>query len=315
MSQPPLVIYHAPCYDGFTAAWAFHTLVMQSPLWNGPPEYVPAKYGDPPPDTMGRELWVLDFSYPREIMKKMIIASKRATICDHHKTAEADLKGLLDEIEEVAQRKPNDRIIFDMERSGAGITWDTLIAQYDRGRGYHKPGGRHWLVDYIEDRDLWKLALPNSKEVSAWIAAQPYTFEAWDALATDGAESAALAGAAILKYMDNYGEKACDQAKVEDILGFVVPTMNLPYMNCSEHVGRLLEKNPQAPFAVGYFRRFDGRWQFSLRSRPDFDVSNVAKAYGGGGHAQAAGFDVATLPWDIPTPKSLGISAEDTPLA
>src|SRR5882672_11091377 len=179
MSKPPLVLYHGDCFDGFTAAWAFHTLVLPNAMWNGGPEYVPCKYGQPPPDTAGREVFVLDFSFPRETMKAMIIASKRTMIFDHHKTAEAALAGLLDEIEQVAQRKPIDKIVFDMDRSGAGITWDELIARYDKGRGYHLPQSRHWLVNYVEDRDLWKLELPNTKEVSAWIAAQPMTFEAW----------------------------------------------------------------------------------------------------------------------------------------
>ena len=31
-------------------------------------------------------------------------------------------------------------------------------------------------------------------------------------------------------------------------------------------------------------------WQYSLRSRSDFDVSEIAKKFGGGGHAKAAGF-------------------------
>ena len=69
-------------------------------------------------------------------------------------------------------------------------------------------------------------------------------------------------------------------------------------MNCSEHVGRLLEKNPDALFAAGYFQRADRKWQFSLRSREGFDVSEVAKKYGGGGHAPAAGFEVTILPWE-----------------
>jgi len=35
-----------------------------------------------------------------------------------------------------------------------------------------------------------------------------------------------------------------------------------------------------------------GRYQYNLRSRGDFDVSEVAKQFGGGGHAGAAGFTV-----------------------
>lgn len=41
----------------------------------------------------------------------------------------------------------------------------------------------------------------------------------------------------------------------------------------------------------------DGLIQWSLRSRGDFDVSEVAKQYGGGGHRPAAGFQ--TRPGEI----------------
>jgi hypothetical protein len=45
-----------------------------------------------------------------------------------------------------------------------------------------------------------------------------------------------------------------------------------------------------APFAMGWYQRGDGRYAYSLRSRGDFDVSELAKKYGGGGHKNAAGF-------------------------
>ncbi|HEY6554426.1 MAG TPA: phosphohydrolase, partial [Vicinamibacteria bacterium] len=47
-----------------------------------------------------------------------------------------------------------------------------------------------------------------------------------------------------------------------------------------------------APFVVGWWRRADGLFQYSLRSRGEFDVSAVAMGYGGGGHRNAAGFQL-----------------------
>ena len=61
----PLVIYHANCYDGFSAAWVFwHALGGNVDLW-------PAKYGEPPPRVEGREVYIVDFSYPRNEMLAM----------------------------------------------------------------------------------------------------------------------------------------------------------------------------------------------------------------------------------------------------
>ena len=45
------------------------------------------------------------------------------------------------------------------------------------------------------------------------------------------------------------------------------------------------------PFSATFFIRADGKRVWSLRSREGgIDVSVIAKAHGGGGHAQAAGF-------------------------
>jgi len=61
---------------------------------------------------------------------------------------------------------------------------------------------------------------------------------------------------------------------------------------------QLPEAYPDAPFSVSYCDRADGKRSYSLRSRNGFDVSVVAKAFGGGGHHKegkggAAGFTLA----------------------
>ncbi len=301
-----LFIYHGKCYDGFTAAWVFAYFKKKGlSIIDQPVTYVPANYGDEPPNCKGKEVWIVDFSYPRDVLiEKVIKPSMRTVILDHHKTAEADLKGILDEIRDKHNlQRQNDKVVFDMGRSGAGILYDELAREYGKMAGQHIPsptGDRNlWLVDYIEDRDLWKWKRPHSKEVSAYYASVPMTFEWWDAINAEGQVKAQENGRHIQRYIDSYGIKACDNAKIEEVGGHLVPTINVQYMNISDHVGRLAELYPDHPFAAGYFRRPDGRWQFSLRSRGSgFDVSEVAKQFGGGGHVGASGFDVDTLPWD-----------------
>jgi uncharacterized protein len=71
--------------------------------------------------------------------------------------------------------------------------------------------------------------------------------------------------------------------------GFDVPVANLPY-TLSSDAGHLMAQNE--PFAACYWDTPDGR-VFSLRSSDaGQDVSAVAKSYGGGGHRNAAGFQV-----------------------
>jgi uncharacterized protein len=304
MRAPILFIYHGHCFDGFTAAWVFEYFRRNNAtIIDQPVEYYPATYGKEPPDCKGKEVWLVDFSYDRETMiKKIIGPSLRTVMLDHHKSAEAALTGILDEVRMNGLQRQNDKVVFDMKRSGAGILYDELNREAGKRAGTHTPSpyGRRnlWIVDYVEDRDLWNWALPGSKEVSAYYASIPMTFEAWDDLNRLGLEAVSKGGIAIQRYIDNFGSKAREQTKFEQIADWTVPTINVPYMNCSDHVGALCEENPAAPFAAGYFRRADGRWQFSLRSRGEFDVSKVAMIYGGGGHKNAAGFDVERLPWE-----------------
>lgn len=303
MRAPVLFIYHGGCFDGFTSAWLFEKFYNKRKSIVDPPvTYYAAHYGEEPPDCKGKEVWIVDFSYPREVLiEKVIKPSTRTVILDHHKTAQEALDGILDQVRQLNLQRQNDKVIFDMNRSGAGILCDELEREAGQRAGSHAPrpqGGRSiWLVDYIEDRDLWKFKLPLSREVAAFYASVPMTFGEWDAIEALGPMKVAESGRAIQRYIDQYGVKSREQARFEEIGGYKVPTINVPYMNASDHVGRLAEENLDAPFAAGYFRKRDGTWQFSLRSRGGFDVSEVAKKYGGGGHPGAAGFEVEELPW------------------
>lgn len=303
MKPEILFIYHGHCFDGFTAAWVFETFKKKGlSIIDQPVTYHPASYGDAPPDCKGKEVWLVDFTYDRETMiEKIIKPSMRTVILDHHKTAQASLDGIMDEVRDKHNlQRQGDKVIFDMHRSGAGILYDELAREYGKKAGSHipQPNGRSlWLVDYIEDRDLWAWKLPNSAEVAAFYASVPMTFGEWDALNAIGYGLVSEGGRAILRYINNYGDQACANATIEKIDEFDVPCINVQYMNISDHVGKLAELHPDAPFAIGYFRRADGMWQFSLRSRGDFDVSEIAQRFGGGGHKNAAGFQVAMLPW------------------
>ncbi len=265
------VIYHANCIDGFTAAWCAWR------KYGGAAEYIPAQYGDEPPAVTGANVLILDFSYPRVALLAMKESAHSVVVLDHHKTAEADLAGL-------------DFCVFDMSRSGAGIAWDQI-------HGTKRP----MLVDYVEDRDLWRWALPHSKSINAWIGSWEFEFDGWDGIAHDlevGAEATRRSGDAILRKEHRYVRDMAKQARFVRLGGHTVPVVNAPYINTSELVGHLAEHPQgagQVPFAVGWFQRGDGKYQYSLRSRGDFDVAELAKQFGGGGHKNAAGFTVDRL--------------------
>lgn len=259
------IIYHASCADGFTAAWVAWT------RYGDGAEYIAANYGDEPPEALGEDILILDFSYPRRHLEYMASVADSIRVVDHHKTAQAELLGL-------------PFCTFDMNRSGAGLAWDVLRPEAPRPA----------LVNYVEDRDLWRWSLPNSREVSAWLSSWKPEFTRWSELSTQlelDRESAVSQGSAILRALDGYVDGLSTKAGRATIGGHDVPVINTTH-GVSELVGKLAEGEP---FAVGWFQRGDGKFIYSLRSRGDFDVSAVAKQFGGGGHRNAAGFTVEKM--------------------
>ena len=263
------VIYHANCWDGFCAAWllgkefpgaAFHA----------------AHYGTEPPDVAGRDVYVVDFSYKRPAMVALAAAAKSLTVLDHHKTAEEDLAGLTEECNRLYGVVPN--VVFKSDRSGGRLAWEYLYG------GKESP----WLVDYTEDRDLWRWALPHSREVNAALRSYPLDFSAWNELSGRDPLSLAPEGAAILRAEAQVVAAHVRNAREVELAGHRVLCVNATTL-FSEVAGELARGRP---FGACYFDRGDGVRQWSLRSRDGgVDVSEVARAMGGGGHRNAAGFE------------------------
>lgn len=262
----PLIIYHAGCADGFCAAWVVRP-------WYTDAEFRPMNYSDEPPtdaEVAGREVLILDFSFPREVMLRLHAAAKSLRCLDHHKTAQEVLAGL-------------DFCTFDLTKSGARLAWEMVN------------GGREppWLVKYTEDRDLWKWELENSKEINAALRCYPFDFDGWDELGRTGYPRRLIEeGRAILRYQDEVIAGAVENAAICTIAGYRVPVVNSTTL-ISEIAGKLAEGHP---FGVCWFEKADGTRIYSLRSREGGeDVSAIARQFGGGGHKHAAGFSVAPV--------------------
>src|SRR6187549_894021 len=155
-------IYHGDCADGFTSAWVVRKYV-QEVLPEYETTYFAGSYSNVKdlPNVEGVGVLLVDFSYKRAVMEEIIKKSQAVTILDHHKTAQADLKDL-----------PGLDQVFDMNRSGARITWDYFFPKQTPPK----------LLLAVEDRDLWRFAIRSTREAVATLFSHPYTFEAWDYL-------------------------------------------------------------------------------------------------------------------------------------
>lgn len=265
------ILYHGHCLDGFGAAWAAWRSLGDDAT------YLPVLHGAPPPELPAETaVTIVDFSYSREETLSMRSRYRELTVIDHHRTAEVELSGL-------------DFATFDNSKSGAVLAWEH----------FHPGTEIPMLLRYVMDRDLWLHELPDSREVTAALSSYPMDFEVWSDL---DISTLAEEGVPILRYQREQVRLACDEARFHEVAGYHVPIVNATILG-SEVGEALLARHAEVPFVVIYFDRADGKRQWSLRSRDDFDVSKIARLFQNGGHRQAAGFET-TIPENfVPAPR------------
>lgn len=255
-----LVIYHSNCTDGFGAAYAAWKLLGDRA------EYHAAKHGEPPPDVVGKNVVVLDFSYDNSTTKRLMKEAKSFLVIDHHKSAVVELHDV------TCTR-------FDMNHSGAMLAW----------KFFHPGKESPRLIKFIEDRDLWRWDIPYSKEFSAAFDMVPFDFEEFDKYLDDSeVDNAQERGAYILAYSKTVISKISKHASPRKIGGKDVLVVNSPHW--MSEIGAAL--SPKCDFAlIWYYDHETHQVKVSLRAHhEDSDVSEVAKRFGGGGHRLAAGF-------------------------
>ena len=358
----PLVIYHANCADGFGAAFAAWLKFGEEV------EYVAQSYGMPPEklqsEILGREVYILDFSFPKPVMDAIFTDAQRVVWLDHHKTA-FEMYGLpLDKRhEEIADRDlpeygfmpyhKSHVSILDNSKSGAMIAWE-----------YFHPGKEiPMLIKHIDDYDRWQFKIEGTKEFNKalWSYA-PWSFTQWKNFFPLGVptivnwrmEDMYKEGAAILRAHDanvqavvKGAARSCRITKGVSSLPAICqdcrffeersgrdealyycnaedwelmeygwregispahgrwedcPIEKLENMeviglaaNCPPHlssdVGHALA-NQSGTYGLLWYINKENKCLCSLRSNGDYDVSAIAKAFGGGGHKNAAGFEV-----------------------
>lgn len=250
---PDVVLYHADCADGFGAAWA---------IWKRFPtaQFLAVKHGQAPPSGLERRHVVMvDFSYARPIIEQLAASTASLIILDHHVTAQASLGDL-------------PFAFFDLQKSGAVLAWEWA---------HDEPVP--WLLQYIQDKDLWMWSLPKSREINAALASYPFDFAVWDALEPSVLE---IEGQAILRFEQSLIDDIVKEAVWISWEGERIPAVYSPIL--TSQIGERLCAGQ--PFAIIWHQQ-DGRRYISLRSQAGAaDVSKIAMRYGGGGHQHAAGF-------------------------
>ncbi|KAM7250388.1 hypothetical protein ACFE04_022271 [Oxalis oulophora] len=335
------VLYHCPCPDGAFAALAAH-LYFKATCNNNNNNVIffpNAVYNPitPPqlPLNQISHLYLLDYVGPpgfaqdiSSMVERVVILeldhhktayrdpARRVVILDHHKTAIETLGG-----GEVSIGH-NVAKILDIKRSGATIAFDyfkdklkrssngdaCVIEKFDRVRP---------LFEYIEDGDLWKWTLPNSKAFSSGLKDLKLEFDVrlnpslFDQLLSLDLESVINQGMTSLAIKQKLIQDALDQSyeialgggvfgpclavnvdaamsELRSELGHQLATkshnLNL------RGVGAIVYKVPEI--------ENDQILKISLRSIESEDTTPISQEFGGGGHRNASSFMLNSSEFD-----------------
>lgn len=309
---PTTVIYHADCLDGFGAAYAawrhFGDTATFRPMHHGEQWNMA--------EIAGHQVFILDFSFPPATLEAIAAIAASVTQIDHHGTARkpwaSQLASNAHGLESCQHPKLPLKLIFDMNKSGARLSWE-----------HFQPGKPMPLVlQHIEDQDLWRFALPETRAFCHALRLQPFDLNEWDHVVTQTEtfdaplyrellvqgraitqffrkEIALLANSHLVTPARLRGEPVDalqavrhDQPVISNgeqswhaLSGIAI---NANGLFASELGNELAEKH--GCFALIWQLSGDGDAKISLRSKGSLDVAAIASRYGGGGHPNAAGF-------------------------
>lgn len=286
LNHDTVVLYHKNCLDGIAAAW------VAWQFFNREADLIAVQYGNKFEEMfgnnfenlIGKNVYCLDFSFDREVVKHL------AGICnfillDHHNTAARALEGLVCtdilNLPVTANDIPHQSLlVVDEKFSGAMLAWKFFYPNYEAP----------WGIRFVQDRDLWQWAYEDTRAWTSAAFSYEKTVENFNALIERDPSSVIAEGANLARVQANNVAIVAKSARRFVLDGYDVPIVNCNAFLASD-IGALLGKGE--PFVVLYVDGHKER-QFSLRtSSKEILVNEIAERFGGGGHPEAAGFQIA----------------------
>jgi uncharacterized protein len=292
-----MIIYHAGCHDGFSAAWVGHTILKNNCEYIG----VSHTVKEVPKEIDGKNILMVDFSFDATKCAEIAKRANRFIILDHHATAEQTLSQF-------------EFAYFNMNKSGVTLSWeyfypDTSVPKFIR---------------CIETRDIWKFE-ERSKELLADGSINPdycpeakaftyfwYNYAKFD-IETDFQKYYEVLASNQLfqkyveigKHLVNYIEQEVNYTCKDAVDAYWTDTKTgtkhkVKVLNSGwsvSDVGNVLANNEDVSFAVMWtYNHVYDSYRISLRSNGSFNVAEMAKLYNGGGHRSASGFGMKEHP-------------------
>lgn len=300
------IVYHAvksgiDCPDGICAAWiAVRALGLDDAINLAPvvhrdsDDYLNPDYRLPF-ESEGA-IYVLDMAFPDAILRSIARKSNRLTVIDHHASNKhvANLIGT------------GVNGVFDLSECAATAAW-----KYFYGSGISSKIAQPWFLPYVRQRDIgadgyYSGLIPESEAIGEAMSVRrrrygtgANAFPFFDELVNvpksqliaEGLPAIEVRNWAIEAYLDE------TPLKLIDVAGDLVPFFDLQnreelQRHYSMTGAKAALRYSQFPFVA----LTTDRETVSLRSRPDgADVAIIAAALGGGGHPNAAGYQIRSV--------------------
>ena len=242
----------------------------------------------------GEPVVMIDVSLP--MMQMLWLATwshNQLTWIDHHKTAINEYMNFIED-SGVDFLEP----VLEVGIAACEIAWKhyfpgteipkavELLGMYDTWRN--------------EDKGKWELIIMPFQYGMRNICNSPENFPLYllTSKVREGTIEIIRQGEQILNYQKMQNTRACKHAFVVNYYGYRVLALNIGGAN-STAFDSVYDPNLHDILCPFYFT--GTQWVFSLFSLKDIDVSVIAKANGGGGHKQAAGFQKKNLPAEFLT--------------
>lgn len=287
-------LWHANCMDGLIAAALTHR------FFKGAVECVAVRYNEAPPVELmkGKHVYLVDFTYPVEVLEDHIAEMKSLTIIDHHQDATAPWIGTFQ-----LKKFNNLNVYFNNERAGGMLTWDFFFGGLDFD--YAAPCKAPMLVQYAQDYDLWTKKMPNTDEIQNGLR---YRFPPHQAALAELADFLFNATSHDIEALRDIGtviqnqERIMAESLIRRTLQFTsfldyenIPVVQMPAELANQAGEMIYTRYPDAPFVVLFednYKYKSRKYSFRSRREGGANVSYIASRLGGKGHYNSSGATV-----------------------
>lgn len=263
-----IVVYHDECVDGFASAYVCSKYFTNV-------EYSPELYTR---DRKSVREWKADgfeqivYVDITPIDSDLIQFVENCYVIDHH----------IGRLPILNMAHPSWNIYFDKDRSGVTSTYFALYGKNNYSN----------MQLYVEDYDLWKFELSNSKAINAYIGMQERSFVAFEKLELTLATSSNDLAFKLIVSIGNYIIRTNNELVEKSIRLSSFEKLGIIFVNSSNSANEIAETF-DGDVCV-YYHKDDRNIRCSFRGP---NALFYAKQLGGNGHELSAGAYCEELPW------------------